>query len=312
MESLLSEVEVARREIREGRFQRSMALVTAFAAIVSGFEAYMQHQRGAFANRWMWTPVGLTVPVGLAAAGALFSKRIARSFLPVISLVSLLDGAIGFGLHVRGIQRLPGGFKIGQYNVVMGPPVFAPLLLSIVGILGLTASFLRREILPYPPPKRRALAGALGALAARRRSAEAADLENDVAHGRFQQGMALSAVFLCLLSGGEVYFEHLRGSFNQRFMWIPAWATLPMVGVGLAAVGSGWVARALLPFVSVGTFLVGLLGFTLHLRGIKRMPGGFSNLQFNITLGPPLFAPLLFSAVGLLGTLASLLRRRQD
>jgi hypothetical protein len=53
----------------------------------------------------------------------------------------------------------------------------------------------------------------------------------------------------------------------------------------------------------------GLLGFGLHLQGIERMPGGFRNLQFNFTMGPPLFAPLLFSSVGLLGFLAALLRR---
>jgi hypothetical protein len=59
----------------------------------------------------------------------------------------------------------------------------------------------------------------------------------------------------------------------------------------------------------VVTFLDGLLGFLLHLQGIQRMPGGFRNLQFNFTMGPPLFAPLLFSSVGLLGFLAALLRR---
>ena len=46
--------------------------------------------------------------------------------------------------------------------------------------------------------------------------------------------------------------------------------------------------------------------------GIRRTPGHFSNLRFNITLGPPLFAPLLFSAVGLLGLIAMLLRREED
>ena len=48
-----------RREIREGRFQRTMALMVAFSAIVSGFEAYVQHRRGNFADRLMWTPVWL-------------------------------------------------------------------------------------------------------------------------------------------------------------------------------------------------------------------------------------------------------------
>jgi hypothetical protein len=66
-----------------------------------------------------------------------------------------------------------------------------------------------------------------------------------------------------------------------------------------------------LPVVAVVTLLDGLLGFGLHLQGIKRMPGGFENLRFNFTMGPPMFAPLLFCSVGLLGFIASLLRRRE-
>ena len=34
---LRSESRLARRELREGRFERSMALMTGFAAVVSGF-----------------------------------------------------------------------------------------------------------------------------------------------------------------------------------------------------------------------------------------------------------------------------------
>src|SRR5215217_7131433 len=99
----------ARREIRAGRFQHSMALMTAFAAIVSGFEAYVQHLRGAFDNKLMWTPVWLTPPTVAAAGAALVSERAARTVLPALSLASLADGLLGFVLHVRGVQRLPGG-----------------------------------------------------------------------------------------------------------------------------------------------------------------------------------------------------------
>jgi hypothetical protein len=123
--------------------------------------------------------------------------------------------------------------------------------------------------------------------------------------------MALTATGLALLAGGEAYFEHLRGSFNSRLMWTPIWVTPPMVAAGVGAAASETVARRVLPIASVVTFLDGLLGFGLHLNGIRRMPGGFDNLQFNVTLGPPMFAPLLFCAVGLLGMIASLLGRRR-
>src|SRR5690348_7230441 len=95
LDELREDAELARREIREGRFQRSMALVTAFSAAVSGFEAYSQHQRGAFNDRWMWTPVWLAPPTVAAAGAALKSERVARRVLPTIALVSLADGVLG-------------------------------------------------------------------------------------------------------------------------------------------------------------------------------------------------------------------------
>lgn len=304
-------VQLARTEIREGRFQRSIAVITIFSAIVSGFEAYIQHVRGAFSHWLMWTPVLLTVPTVLASGAALFSERAARAVLPVASLASIADGIIGFAFHVRGIARMPGGFKLGQYNVVIGPPIFAPLLLCSVGVVGVLASLLRREWLPHSGLSPRSFYSLTPTLTYDSGLGEmTGQIAADIAHGRFQRIMALASAFFAILAGGEVYFEHLRGSFNQRVMWTPVWITPPMLAAAIGAVRSERVARTILPLISTITFIDGLLGFLLHLRGIRRMPGGFSNLQFNVTLGPPLFAPLLFTAVGLLGLIAALLRRR--
>ncbi len=312
LEELRDEAELARREIREGRFQRSMALVTAFSAAVSGFEAYSQHQRGAFNDRWMWTPVWLAPPTVAAAGAALKSERVAQRLLPAIALVSLADGVLGFVYHLRGIKRLPGGFRTGQYNIAMGPPVFAPLLLCSVGTMGVFAGLLRRE----RPEERTAIGRARSALSGlglgRHRAEPPVELPlaRRVAHGRFQQAMAITAASFAVIAGGEAYFEHLRGSFNQRVMWTPILVTPPMAAAAIGAAASGRVARHVLPFASAAAFLDGLLGFALHLRGIKRMPGHFGNLRFNMTMGPPLFAPLLFTSVGLMGFIAALLRRR--
>jgi hypothetical protein len=135
----------AGEQVSHGRLQRVMALMATFAAIVSGFEAWTQHTRGAFTNRWMWTPIILTPPVALAAGAAMVSRRAARTLLPLASLGYLADGVIGFALHLRGVQRMPGGYRLGTYNVTMGPPLFAPLLLTSAGVLGVLAAFLRPE-----------------------------------------------------------------------------------------------------------------------------------------------------------------------
>src|SRR5919206_551184 len=142
---LRREMSAARTEIRQGRFQRSMAVLAAGAAVVSGFETYMQHLRGAFRNRWMWTPVWLTPPMVVAGAGAMRSKQMAHRVLPVMSAVTFLDGMLGFLLHLRGIQRMPGHFSNLQFNITMGPPLLAPLLFCAVGLLGFIASLMRRE-----------------------------------------------------------------------------------------------------------------------------------------------------------------------
>jgi hypothetical protein len=315
---LRREARLARREIREGRFERTMAVITAFAAIVSGWEAYAQHLRGAFSHWLMWTPVGLTPPTIVAALGALASPRVARRVLPALALASLADGLVGFVFHLRGIGRMPGGWQLGQYNVVMGPPIFAPLLTCMVGIVGLLASLLRRERL-HEPQWREALRAALvQALRHQRRLKHGsgpqralAVFADNVHHGRFQRTLALTAAVFAILAGGEAYVEHLRGSFNRRLMWTPVWVTPPMVAAAIGAALSQRVAEHILPLASAVTFLDGLLGFALHLQGIQRMPGGFRNLQFNFTMGPPVFAPLLFSSVGLLGLIAALVRRRR-
>ena len=309
--AVVAETQLARWEIRHGRFQRSMAVIAGFAAVVSGCEAYVQHLRGAFDHWLMWTPVGLAPAVVVSAAAAVVSERAARLLLPLVSLVALVDGLVGFVYHLRGIRRLPGGFKLGQYNVVMGPPVFAPLLVGMVGVLGTIAAFLRRE----RRPNRLLEAVAAPQVAAAAVGASLRPLrrtEVEMAEGRFQQGLAVLAAVFAVLSGGEAYFEHLRGSFNRRLMWTPVWITPPMVAAGLGAARSRRVAVRVLPLVSVVTFLDGMLGFLLHLQGIERMPGGSTTLRFDLMLGPPLFAPLLFCAVGLLGMIASVLRREES
>jgi hypothetical protein len=136
-----------------------------------------------------------------------------------------------------------------------------------------------------------------------------ADLEYDVSRGRFQQFLALATAFFALVAGGEAFFEHLRGSFCQRVMWTPVWISPLVAGSAVAAALDERAARQVLPFTATASLVDGLLGFYLHLREVDRMAGGLRNFWFNFTMGPPLFAPLLLCAVGLMGLIASALRR---
>ena len=61
--------------------------------------------------------------------------------------------------------------------------------------------------------------------------------------------------------------------------------------------------------VSAAALANGVQGTYLHVRGIAQRPGGWRYARYNVEMGPPLFAPLLFAMVGGMGLLASILRR---
>ena len=134
--------------------------------------------------------------------------------------------------------------------------------------------------------------------------------ERDVRFGKFQQFLAIATAFFALVAGGEAFFEHLRGSFCQWVMWTPVWLSPIVAAAGVGAALDRRIARVVLPITSAAAVVDGLLGFYHHLKAVKEMPGGiFGNFWYNFTAGPPLFAPLLFCAVGLMGLIASAARR---
>ncbi len=140
-----SVVDRAVTDIRHGRFERSLSALMGVGAAVTAAEIYFEHDSASFGNRLMWIPVALG-PVGTAAgvAGA-FNARAAHTFLPAASAAIVANGLQGTYLHVRGIGQKPGGWRNARYNIEMGPPLLAPLLVTMVGGMGLLASLLRRE-----------------------------------------------------------------------------------------------------------------------------------------------------------------------
>ena len=133
------------QDIREGRFQKHMAAATVFAAFLSGFEAWYSHYKNNFRYKAQWTPVIVAPALMASALGAIKSRRVAHTWLPAMSVLAIVDGSVGCVYHARGILRRPGGLSKPLYNLVYGPPLFAPLLFAACGFLGLLASLLGRE-----------------------------------------------------------------------------------------------------------------------------------------------------------------------
>ncbi|HEY3844004.1 MAG TPA: hypothetical protein VGL48_12205 [Acidimicrobiales bacterium] len=133
------------QNVRHGRFERSLAGLTGAGALITGVEIWLEHDRASFANRMMWLPVAITPVMAAAGLAGVFSHRAAKTVLPAVSTVVLVNSLQGQYLHLRGISQRPGGWKVARYNAEMGPPTFAPLLFGLVGGMGLLASVLRRE-----------------------------------------------------------------------------------------------------------------------------------------------------------------------
>lgn len=136
-------------EVETGRFEKMMSALTAVGAAITAAEIWSEHDGASFGNKMMWLPViilPVAVPVGVAAV---FSRRVAKTALPALSLVVVGNGLQGMFFHWRGIVQKPGGLRKNfRYNVEMGPPAMAPLLASLVGGMGILAALLRREDQP--------------------------------------------------------------------------------------------------------------------------------------------------------------------
>ncbi len=131
--------------VEHGRFERSLSGMTAFAAAVTTAEIYLEHYRASFGNKMMWSPIIVTPPVMIAGIGGVFSRKWAKTYLPITAAVYTANGLLGEYYHARGVARRPGGFGQPSYNLAMGPPIMAPGLMTIVGAMGLLAAVLRRE-----------------------------------------------------------------------------------------------------------------------------------------------------------------------
>jgi hypothetical protein len=297
---LSAAVSTALGHVREGCFQRSLCLIVATTSIASGLEVGYEHYKGSYSNPVMYTPVALSG--ALAGAGLLgaFSQLAARTILRWISVVTLADGIIGFFFHIRGVGRKPGGWNLPVTNIVMGPPIFAPLLFGTSAYLGLMASYLRRE---------EDLHRSWGHLQIL--EAESSEWRTDLRYGRFQKHLSALTVLWAFFSGFEALYSHYKTNFRYKAQWTPVLLTPLVMAAAAGAVKNRRIANTALPIVSALALADGAVGFFYHARGIVRRPGGVKKPLYNTLYGPPIFAPLLFAACGFLGLLASLLRREK-
>ncbi|MEG9435311.1 hypothetical protein JAO29_03930 [Edaphobacter sp. HDX4] len=287
--------------IQQGAFQRSMSLLVAGTSVISGMEVAYEHYKGSYSNPVMYTPVVLSGALAISGLAAFLSRRAAQTILRYVSYATLVDGVIGFGFHIRGVARKPGGWRLPITNIVMGPPIFAPLLFGTSAYLGVITSYLRREE-DY---------GLLGSIEASAAAGLVNDFREDIRTGHFQKHLCIVAAISTLCSGAESWYSHYKDNFKFRVQWSPILLTPLMLFATLSSVRSRRIANTLLPVASGLLMANGIVGTGYHIRGILRRPGGRKKPLYNILYGPPIFAPMLMAAAGMLGALAYLMGREK-
>ncbi|MGB8479230.1 MAG: hypothetical protein WCE63_10350 [Acidobacteriaceae bacterium] len=302
--------------IREGRFQRSLSLLAGVSSLMTGLEVGYEHYRGSYSRRVMYTPVALSLLLFAGGVAGFFSGRASRRVLRPIAALTLADGVLGFYFHLRGIARKPGGWRFPMTNMVMGPPVFAPLLFGLSAYLGLIASYLRREKeedrpaddMAWIPRAAHGKHWAAALPSGNISKPETISFSQDLREGRFQKHMAAATVFAAFFSGFEAFYSHYKNNFRYKAQWTPVLLAPMVMTAGIVSLRNRKAAQTWLPALSAVAVVDGGVGFFYHARGVLRRPGGRKHLLYNIMYGPPILAPLLFSACGMLGILASLFR----
>ncbi len=133
----------------------------------------------------------------------------------------------------------------------------------------------------------------------------------NIEHGRFERSLSGLTAAAAVVTTAEIYFEHYRAGFGNKWMWSPLLVTPPVVAAGIAGVFSKKWAKTALPATAAAYTLNGLAGEYFHARGVSRKPGGWKLPSYNVPMGPPIAAPGLMCVVGGMGLLAAIQRREK-
>jgi hypothetical protein len=104
----------------------------------------------------------------------------------------------------------------------------------------------------------------------------------------------------------EITLLHFRGSFQNKYMWVPVvYLPVEMAAGMVASTLDQPQSQKLFRALSWGTVAIGGLGTFFHLLGARRQMGGLYNWRYNLMTGPPVMAPPQVALFGLLGVLGT-------
>ena len=247
------------------------------------FDSGLEHYRGQFFNRAMYTPIivsSVTLAASLHGAGDTDPGR--SHVRHGVQALAGATGLAGFAFHAYNVGKREGGYSF--QNLFYAAPIGAPMALTLAGLLGVAAEHVRDA-----DPDRPQLAG--------------------LPAGR---ALAVATAGMLLGTTAEAGLLHFRGAFQNPAMYIPvSLPPLAALALGASATRAAGASQAAGKAAMWVVSAMGIAGVAFHAYGVARMMGGWRNWQQNLIDGPPLPAPPSFSGVALAGLAAlELLERR--
>jgi hypothetical protein len=260
--------------VRAARRLNQAAGTLAFSVLA---DSAIEHYRGSFFNRAMYTPIAVSLlTLAVSAHGVADQRRSAHLLRDLIYSTAAVTGVIGTGLHIYNITLRRG--RISWNNLFYGAPLGAPSAILLSGLLGFLAERVRGAKPGRPATFMGLPAGRVAA--------------------------AITAAGL-LGTAAEAGLLHFRGAYHNPFMLVPV-TIPPAAAIIMAEMALGKKARnrALSRWWLRLTAAIGFAGVGFHAYGVHRNMDGWRNWRQNVLNGPPLPAPPSFAALALAGLAA--------
>jgi len=257
-----------------GRMLNGSAAVLALSVLA---DSAVEHYRGSFENRAMFTPLAMgTLSFAASAFGTADARAERHPVRDTIYAAAAVTGLAGFAFHAYNVLKRPGG--LSWSNLFYAAPLGAPPALILSGLLGRGAERVRAT----PFWRRPSVLG-------------------------LPAGRALAALTAAGLAGtvGEAGLLHFRGAYHNPAMVMPV-TVPPAAAVLLAAsaIRPNRLTNRLARWWLRLTALLGFAGVGFHAYGVSRNMGGWRNWSQNVLNGPPLSAPPSFTGLALAGLAA--------
>jgi hypothetical protein len=270
-----------------------MLLMMALNELLLGAETYSAHIISGTIRGGEWVPIiyGPLAAALLLLAGLLARRR--RTLGVIVANVTFLSSAVvGFlgayyHLH-RALQPFaPLGEQVSVPLLVWAPPILAPLTFALIGLLGISASWIE------DPPD----SGVLVIPGGR----------------RIAFPFNKSRAFFLIVGMGNLatlissVLDHARSNFSNPWVWVPL--TVGIFGTAVALT-LGFIKtprRADLAVYLVAMLLMiltGMIGLLLHIRFDLTTQGAI--VFERMIRGAPVMAPMLFADMGTIGLIALL------